>query len=374
MKSETNQPRLSKYLLAALLCLLLAAGVGLVLFFFPLGPTDAPAGSAVESESSEESAESRFEESEPVEESAEESQEESFGPPVRVSKRADRSEAMTYHDFYQAGLLCEVVYEPSEEWAYGQVIRVEYTGTEDETGYLVQPEKPVILHVSTAQGGELSQYNDRILYLTFDDGPRPTTSELADILDAYNVKATFFTVGAFCEYYPQQIERLYQSGQALGCHSYSHRYRDIYGCADDLEQDIHRWEASIQAAVPTPLPYHLYRFPGGSTNRAIDKTVFPLLQQRLEALGYRSYDWSCANCDKWKGAQAEGQSDRDYYETQAIQTVASIERAHPERPRIMLLHETVADTRDMVPWLIEYFSAKGYTFRSLDRLDQSYWF
>ena len=56
MKSETNQPRLSKYLLAALLCLLLAAVVGLVLFFFPLGPADAPAVSAVESESSEESA------------------------------------------------------------------------------------------------------------------------------------------------------------------------------------------------------------------------------------------------------------------------------------------------------------------------------
>ncbi|MFQ7394635.1 MAG: immunoglobulin-like domain-containing protein [Lachnospira eligens] len=33
---------------------------------------------------------------------------------------------------------------------------------------------------------------DKVVYLTFDDGPGPYTEKLLDILDRYNVKATFF--------------------------------------------------------------------------------------------------------------------------------------------------------------------------------------
>ena len=42
----------------------------------------------------------------------------------------------------------------------------------------------------------------RDIYLSFDDGPCENTLRVLDILDSYNAKATFFTVGFFVDRYP----------------------------------------------------------------------------------------------------------------------------------------------------------------------------
>ena len=293
---------------------------------------------------------------------------------VAVARRPDRSEALTYHDFYQAGFACEVVYEPSDAYAYGQVISVEFTGAQDDSFYYVKPGTSVRLHVSSAQGEEAASYNDRIVYLTFDDGPSAHTPELLEILAAYNVKTTFFTVGTFVKTYPSHIRAVYEEGHALACHSFSHRYEECYASPEAMESDIHRWEDVVSQALGTSLPYRLYRYPGGSTARALPKEQAPAIKEKIASMGYYSYDWTCANCDKWLSPKKEDQTDREYFESQVKATVTRLESAHPNRPRIMLLHETVEETRNMMPWIIEYLSAKGYTFRTLDRLQESYYF
>lgn len=59
--------------------------------------------------------------------------------------------------------------------------------------------------------------------LTFDDGPHPRyTEEILDILDEFNVKATFFVVGENAEQYPSLISREINSGHEIGNHTYSH--------------------------------------------------------------------------------------------------------------------------------------------------------
>lgn len=59
--------------------------------------------------------------------------------------------------------------------------------------------------------------------LTFDDGPDPIyTPRLLDLLKKYQVKATFFVVGAKAELYPEMIRRMHQEGHLIGIHNYVH--------------------------------------------------------------------------------------------------------------------------------------------------------
>jgi peptidoglycan/xylan/chitin deacetylase (PgdA/CDA1 family) len=68
--------------------------------------------------------------------------------------------------------------------------------------------------------------------LTFDDGPYIFTSDLLDILDKYNAKATFFITGnnmgkgaidVASTGYPQLLQRMHASGHQLAGHSWTHQ-------------------------------------------------------------------------------------------------------------------------------------------------------
>jgi peptidoglycan/xylan/chitin deacetylase (PgdA/CDA1 family) len=63
-----------------------------------------------------------------------------------------------------------------------------------------------------------------IIAFTFDDGPDPNdTPKILDLLEHHGVKATFFVLGIRVLQHPELIERIIQSGHALGNHSWSHR-------------------------------------------------------------------------------------------------------------------------------------------------------
>lgn len=71
--------------------------------------------------------------------------------------------------------------------------------------------------------------------LTFDDGPGPYTLQLLDLLDKYNVKATFFVNGGVpargrmddaTTPWPAILQRMYLSGHQIANHSWSHRKLD----------------------------------------------------------------------------------------------------------------------------------------------------
>lgn len=66
--------------------------------------------------------------------------------------------------------------------------------------------------------------NEKILYLTFDDGPDPdSTPQLLEILNACSVKVTFFCSGKSAEKYPELITHIKSSGHLTGNHGYDHR-------------------------------------------------------------------------------------------------------------------------------------------------------
>lgn len=64
---------------------------------------------------------------------------------------------------------------------------------------------------------------EKKIYLTFDDGPIPEiTPWILDVLDSYNVKATFFCVGANIVKHPAIFQRILDSGHRVGNHTFNH--------------------------------------------------------------------------------------------------------------------------------------------------------
>ena len=64
---------------------------------------------------------------------------------------------------------------------------------------------------------------ERVLALTFDDGPHPRyTHAILDLLGQYGAKATFFVIGKNLLYYAEAAKRAVREGHEIGNHTYSH--------------------------------------------------------------------------------------------------------------------------------------------------------
>ena len=120
-------------------------------------------------------------------------------------------------------------------------------------------EEPVTEEVT-----ETEVTNGRKVYLTFDDGPSENTGRLLNILKKKGVKATFFLVLNDTENTPV-IQRIANEGHAMGIHSASHVYGEIYATLDSFTADVERVHDLLYEM--TGQDVKLYRFPGGSSNR-----------------------------------------------------------------------------------------------------------
>lgn len=67
-------------------------------------------------------------------------------------------------------------------------------------------------------------YNEKVVALTFDDGPSKYTKSILDILKKHNACATFFVVGNKAEFYQTELRRMLEEGSEIGNHSYSHKW------------------------------------------------------------------------------------------------------------------------------------------------------
>jgi len=101
---------------------------------------------------------------------------------------------------------------------------------------------------------------DKVVALTFDDGPNePYTSEILDVLNQYNIKATFFLIGKNVELYPETAKRIVAAGNVVGNHTYYHNAN--HAITDEGTNDIAKAEEVIYKI--TGLKPHLYRPPHG---------------------------------------------------------------------------------------------------------------
>lgn len=92
---------------------------------------------------------------------------------------------------------------------------------------------------------------DKTLYITFDDGPHPIiTPKVLDILDEYQIKATFFCVGENVKKYPEVYEDIINRKHSVGNHTFNHLsgystpnsiyYQNIEEAAKYISSDLFR--------------------------------------------------------------------------------------------------------------------------------------
>ena len=297
-----------------------------------------------------------------------------------------------------------VEYKYSDDVEKGVIIDADYTGTEPSDGYIeIDTAYPVLIVASLGpetpettappetdppetdppetlppevlppEAVNVVVGDSNTLYITFDDGPNKYTDRVLDILDKYNVKATFFTVGTFAEYYPARIRRIVESGHTLACHTYDHEFNDVYSSPEAMIESIKHWERSVEAALGYLPEYKIFRFPGGSNNAYLPKSEFPAYYNALKDYGYTAYDWTFANNDRYLNGKPEEMSVVEYLKQSAVSTLQSIAYS-TSMPKIMLMHDTTSPTPESLEWILEYYINAGYTFGTLDNLDGDWLF
>lgn len=200
----------------------------------------------------------------------------------------------------------------------------------------------------------LSEDGEKIVYLTFDDGPSVVTADILDLLKEENVPATFFVTGATTDRGKMLYQRMKDEGHSIGLHSYSHKYKEIYQSADAYLADFERLRQHLQEIVgDTP---KIFRFPGGSNNSTADPQVLDAVKEATEKQGYVFFDWNAiAKDDHSKPTSAE-------------KMFRNIIKSDDENDRILILmHDDALRTTavDCIKMLIEYYTEKGYRFEAL---------
>lgn len=148
-------------------------------------------------------------------------------------------------------------------------------------------------NANSSQDAETADGKKRV-YLTFDDGPSNNTEEILDILNKYDVKATFFVVGNTSEHGQELLKRIVSEGHSVGLHSYSHKYASIYDSEDAFFDDFNK--ISDYVYETTGVRSNICRLPGGSSN-TVSKIDMADLVRELNDKGIECYDWNIAGGD-----------------------------------------------------------------------------
>lgn len=190
----------------------------------------------------------------------------------------------------------------------------------------------------------------KIIYLTFDDGPSSkVTSNVLDVLKENKVKATFFLIGNQIKGREAVVKRIYNEGNSIGLHSYTHDYNIIYSDEDNFIKEMMDCRNEINNVIGiTP---NIIRFPGGSHKRLSNSFL-----KKLHDKNFKLYDWNLENSDGLKPKT----SSCELYEK-------AINGSENKNKIILLLHCTNnhQNTCKALPQIIKYYKSKGYEFRTI---------
>lgn len=183
--------------------------------------------------------------------------------------------------------------------------------------------------------------SEKVLYLTFDDGPIPVvTPWVLEQLAAYNAKATFFCVGDNIQKNPEVFEQVKAAGHAVGNHTFNHQN----GWLTDNIPYFHnvRHGANLTKTV-------LFRPPYGKLRPR--QTQFLLRH-------YRIVMWDVLS----------GDFDPKITEEQCLQNVVS----NASSGSIVVFHDSLKaeeKLRYVLPRVLEHYSALGYRFEALNEYE-----
>lgn len=185
------------------------------------------------------------------------------------------------------------------------------------------------------------------VYLTFDDGPSYQTEKVLDILEQYNIKATFFVIAKPETKYEHIYQRIIEEGHTLGMHSYSHKYNEIYASEEAFWQDFNQLQEFLYDV--TEVWPRFYRFPGGSSNHVSKLNMMQLTKEMMEQDIYY-LDWNVSGDDSI-GLNLSAQQIADNVTESALRYETAV----------VLLHDAgdKSATVEALPLIIEKLQKEG---------------
>lgn len=191
------------------------------------------------------------------------------------------------------------------------------------------------------------------IYLTFDDGPSNNTSKILDILKQEDIKATFFLVNFNSSYNPV-VKRIYDEGNSIGIHSYTHNYKLIYSSVSAYFDDLNKMNDKIKTITGSDTK--LLRFPGGSSNTisSFNKGIMTTLVKEVTNAGYHYFDWNVDSSDAWSARNSN-----DVYNN----VINNLKKG----TNIVLMHDLSSNekTVNVLEKIIKDAKEKGYIFANI---------
>ncbi|MFB2839481.1 polysaccharide deacetylase family protein [Floridanema evergladense] len=240
-------------------------------------------------------------------------------------------------------------------------------GTEEKPNKKLQPdlkEKPEIAPINkknplpplafkapiSFQGKTIKQVNwgvqDKVIALTFDDGPWPTyTNQVLGILKKNDIKATFFWIGRNVRSFPQIALQVVAEGHAIGNHTWSHSYRKMNKII--ATKEVESTKAIIKKI--TNVETNLFRPPGGILNNG--PAGYALSQK------YAILMWS--------------DDSTDYARNISVNNIVNRILKSAKPGGILLMHDGGGDrsrTVQALPIIINSLKNQGYRFVTIPEL------
>lgn len=200
------------------------------------------------------------------------------------------------------------------------------------------------------------EINYKIAYLTFDDGPYYLTHKYLEILEKYDVRGTFFTIGLdkdkCFDNRSKSCKELYAKtakyGHTMANHTYSHQiFNGLYSSTNSFINSVKKQEKLIKER--TGITTNIVRFPGGIASSGKLKNS---ITKELKNMGYGWVDWTALDGDG--GAIANKN-----------EAMNILKNSINEDIEVILLHDYSYTTLDILPDIIEYLQNKNYVLLPL---------
>jgi peptidoglycan-N-acetylglucosamine deacetylase len=115
--------------------------------------------------------------------------------------------------------------------------------------------------------------NQKLVALTFDDGPGPLTPQFLRVLQDAHTPATFFVITQQLKTFGDATRQAVQQGFEIGDHTVDHQLLGTLSKADQAREIVDGSKQMVAAGLPVP---RLFRPPGGS----FDATTMGILRKQ----------------------------------------------------------------------------------------------
>lgn len=191
----------------------------------------------------------------------------------------------------------------------------------------------------------------KIIYLTFDDGPAgKVTKDILEILKNESVPATFFLIGNQIKGQENLVKRIYNDGHSLGLHSMSHKKNSLYSSNEVFLKEMLETQETINSIIG--VKSNILRFPFGCNNNCYK--ISPSMVDLLHKNNLRIYDW---NTDSGDGAFPNANPN------------VFIKNSKSNKDCVILLMHCAYMSKNSVkalPEIIRYYKNNGYEFKLID--------